>query len=231
MNKDFSDELVNEYTKPAFDEAPLDEIFYATFRKELQNRLVSGNNKIKVKYLLDLMMSSTGKLNQENHLLQLQFLTNGEDFETKVKALNQHIEYITEDHASFKRGDHGEHLPDFSFTINDTVYTLDTKTYRSVEKAKAANISDFHKSKFIIAACLDERRYYYRYQLEGHEDVYSQPLLITEVPEMYIEALNSIALPQYLTMVYILTPKKATDIDLLNIEEVEFSIFTYKLSK
>lgn len=220
---EYSDSL--RFTEFDFDSKQIDYLSYEDFQNRLKKRLDNGNNTVKVKYLLEFMQSLTGKLLHKNHLVQLQYLINGFNLELPVWVENNHLEFISSDHWGLHRGDHGEQKPDFT----DSVFTYDTKTYRTFTSMSAANTYDFHKTYFVVAACLEEGKYYYRYKFVNQDGVYSKPLTLDEVPEVYKESLQKIKLPNKITMLYFHDIKDLTDDQVANLDTIKYSFVTYKM--
>lgn len=216
-------------------------IYYTEVLNDLKNRL---NKVIHIPPIIK-FMSTIGwywsdrlcKLVQEKHAENsakwIQKFINGYLLEVAFYLINSNLlSYIESNHEYIKKWSTGKCIPDFSFTVDDKKYTIDTKTYFDVlESSKtfaglATMVSSFHGADFGCMFCMTTRKFYWFYKICGS---YSRPCLFEDLPDVYKNIVKEINLPDTVEMLTIEVPSKATD-DMLP-EYASYHFTTYNVIK
>lgn len=128
------------------------------------------------------------------------FHWNGAWLENEIKALNPELHYIEDNHGILNTEVAGNGIPDYEYRINGKRYTLESKTYKTLENFNATTY--FEGADYCIAFVMTESRFYFRKSINGY--VYTKAMPMADLPEALKPIIGWIKLPEEVKMIRLL---------------------------
>lgn len=128
------------------------------------------------------------------------FHWNGSWLEDKIKLLNPELHYIEDNHGILNTDVAGNGIPDYEYYIGSKRYTLESKTYKTLENFNTT--AYFEKADYCIAFIMTESRFYFRKSINGH--VYTKAMPMADLPEALKPIIGWIRLPEEVEMIRLL---------------------------
>lgn len=128
------------------------------------------------------------------------FHWNGAWVENEIKLLNPELQYIEDNHGILNTEVAGNGIPDYEYYINSKRYTLESKTYKTLEKFNAATY--FEGADYCIAFIMAESKFYFRKSINRY--VYTKAMPMADLPEALKPIIGWIKLPEEVKMVRLL---------------------------